>query len=156
MRRGHFQDIFNNVSNLTDKQFVEDRINCISAHHITTPGDIEEALNDLKSGKCARLDNTHAEHLKNASNVYSMVYYLYCARLWWSTDYCKHNFIKNKSGDKHNYRPIAITYNHVNGAVVQQGSNLIVLHSIDLSSVRTYNYDIILIDCLIWTYLQQY
>ena len=66
MWRGHFQDIFNNVSNVTDKQFVEDRINCISDHDITTPGDIEEALNDLKSGKCAGLDNIQAEHLKNA------------------------------------------------------------------------------------------
>ena len=26
MLRGHFQDIFNNVSNLTDKQYVDDRI----------------------------------------------------------------------------------------------------------------------------------
>ena len=49
MWRGHFQDIFKNVSNVTYKQFVEDRINCISDHHITTPGDIAEALNDLKS-----------------------------------------------------------------------------------------------------------
>ncbi len=50
MWRGHFQYIFNNVSNLTDKQFVEVRINCISAHHITNPGDIEEALDDLMTG----------------------------------------------------------------------------------------------------------
>ena len=62
MWQGHFQDIFNNVSNLTDKQFVEDRVNCISAHHITTPGEIEEALSELKSGKCAGLDNILAEH----------------------------------------------------------------------------------------------
>ena len=33
MWRGHFQDICNNVSNLTDKQYVEDRINCISAYY---------------------------------------------------------------------------------------------------------------------------
>ena len=50
IERGHFQDIFNNVSNFTHKQYVEDRINCISAYHITTPVDIQEALNDLKSG----------------------------------------------------------------------------------------------------------
>ena len=30
MWRGHFQDIFNNVSNLTDKQYVEDRIKMAS------------------------------------------------------------------------------------------------------------------------------
>ena len=50
MWRGHFQDIFNNVSNLTDKDFVEDRINYISARQITNPGDIEEALDDLMTG----------------------------------------------------------------------------------------------------------
>ena len=65
MWRGHFQDILNNDSNRTDKQFVDDRINCISAHHITNPGDID----DLKSDKCAGLDNIHAAYLKNASNV---------------------------------------------------------------------------------------
>ena len=32
-------------------------------------GDIEEALHDLKSGKCGELDNIHAEHLNNTSNV---------------------------------------------------------------------------------------
>ena len=59
------------MSNLTDKQYIEERINCISAYeyHITTPGDIEEALNYLMSGKCAGLDNIQAGHLKNASNV---------------------------------------------------------------------------------------
>ena len=49
--QGHFQYIFNNVSNLTDTKFVEDRINCISAHHITNPSDIEEEIDDLKTGK---------------------------------------------------------------------------------------------------------
>ncbi len=34
--RGHFQCIFNNVSNRTDKQFVEDRINCIIAQFLVT------------------------------------------------------------------------------------------------------------------------
>ena len=38
------------------------------------------ALNDLKSGKCARLDNIQAEHLKKASNALN-VFYLYCALL---------------------------------------------------------------------------
>ena len=62
----------------TDKQYVKDRINCISAHHITTPGDIEEALSDLKSGKCAGLDNIQAEHLKNASNVLNVLLSILC------------------------------------------------------------------------------
>ena len=69
----------------------QDRINCISAYHITTPGDIEEALNDLKSGKCAGLDNIQAEHLKNASNVLTVllqVYILCMAML-------KHGYIVN-------------------------------------------------------------
>ena len=66
MWRGHFQYIFNDVSNLKDKQYIEDRINCISAHHITTPGDIEDALNDLKYGKGVGIDNIiQADHLKN-------------------------------------------------------------------------------------------
>ncbi len=90
MWRGHFQDIFNNVSNLTDKQYVEDRINCISAHHITTPGDIEEALNDLKSGICAGLDNIQAEHLKNASNVLSVLLSALCTAML--NHGCKYNF----------------------------------------------------------------
>ena len=81
MWRGHFQDIFNNVSNLTDKQYVEDRINCISAHHITTPGDIEEALHDSKSGKCAGFDNIQAEHLKNASNVLNVLLSILCTAM---------------------------------------------------------------------------
>ena len=89
MWRGHFQDVFNNVSNLTDKQFVEYRINCISAHHITTPGDIEEALNDLKSGKCVGLDNIHAEHLKNASNVLTVLLSVLCPA---TVEHCKYNF----------------------------------------------------------------
>ena len=66
VQTGHFQYMFNNVSNLTDKQFVEDRINCTSAHHITNPGDIEEAIDDVNTGKLAGLDSIHAEHLKNA------------------------------------------------------------------------------------------
>ena len=39
------------MADFLNKQYVEDRMNCISAHHITNPGDMEEALNDLKSGK---------------------------------------------------------------------------------------------------------
>ena len=112
------------VYNLTDIQYVEDRINCISAYHITTPGDIEEALNDLKSGKCTGHDNIQAKHLKNASNVLTVLLSILCTAM------LKHGYvvntiletviipvIKNKPGDatdKHNYRPIAI--NHVKGA----------------------------------------
>ncbi len=81
MWRGHSQDIFNNVSSLTDKQYVEDRIKCISAHHITTPGDIEEALHDSKSGKCAGFDNIQAEHLKNASNVLNVLLSILCTAM---------------------------------------------------------------------------
>ena len=81
MWRGHFQDIFNNVSNLTDEQYVEDRINCISSHHIITPCDIEEALNDLKSGKCAGLDNIQTEHLKNASYVLNVLLSILCTAM---------------------------------------------------------------------------
>ena len=62
----------------------------ISAHHITTPCDIEETLklNDLKSGKCAGLDYIKAEHLKNASNVLNVLLStaVYFARLRWSMD----------------------------------------------------------------------
>ena len=87
--------IFNNVSNLTDKQYVEDRINCISAHHITTPGDIEDDLNDLKSGKCAQgalLDRIQAEHLNNASNVLNVlsIYIVHSYIEAWI--YCKYDF----------------------------------------------------------------
>ena len=89
MWRSHFQDIFKYVSNVTDKQFVEDRINCISDHHITTPGDIEEALNDLKSGKCAGLDNIQAEHLKNASSVLNVLLSILCTAMM------KHGYIVN-------------------------------------------------------------
>ena len=78
MWRSHFQDIFNNVSNRTDKQYAEDRINFISVYHITTPGDIEEALNDLKSGKCAGICNIQAEYLKNASNVLNVLLSIFC------------------------------------------------------------------------------
>ena len=85
MWRGYFQDIFNNMSNLTDKQYVEDRINCISAYHITTPGDIEEAL---RSGKCEGLDNIQAEHLKNASNVLTVLLSVLC------TPVLKHGYIE--------------------------------------------------------------
>ena len=115
MWRGHFQDIFNNVSNLTDKQYVEDRINCISAYHITTHGDIEDDLADLNSGKCAGLDNIQADHLNNASNVLNVLLSILCTAM------LKHGYIvntiletviipviKNKPGDatdKHNYRP---------------------------------------------------
>ena len=89
MWRGHFQYIFNNVSNFTDIQHVEDRINCISAHHITTPGDIEEALNDLKSGTCAGLDNIQGEHLKNASNILNVLLSTLCTAM------LKHGYIVN-------------------------------------------------------------
>ena len=77
---------------------------------------IEEALNDLKSGKWAGLDNIQAEHLKNASNV---ILSILCTAM------LKHGYIvntiletviipvtNNKSGDatdKHNYRPNAIS-----------------------------------------------
>ena len=121
MWRGHFQDIFNNVSNLTDKQYVKDRINCISAHHITTPGDIEEALNDLNLVNVQGL-TTFKQSTWRMLQMYSMFYYLYCARLWWSRDIKNIvntiletviiPVIKNKSGDatdKHNYRTIAIS-----------------------------------------------
>ncbi len=91
MLRGHFQDICNNVSNLTDKQFVDDRINCINAHHITNHGDIEEAIDDLKTGKCAVLDNIHAEHLKNASNVLNVLLSIMCTTRT-TLGYCKQNF----------------------------------------------------------------
>ena len=87
MWRGHFQDIFNNVSNITDKQYAEDRINCISAYHITTPSDIEEALNDLKCGTCSGLDIIQAEHLKNASNVLNVLLSILC------TVMLKHGYI---------------------------------------------------------------
>ena len=118
MWRGHFQDIFNNVSNVTDKQFVEDRINCISDHHITTAGDTEEALHDLKADTCTGLNNIQADHLNNASNVLNVLLSILC------TIMMKHAYIvntiletaiipviKNKSlnaNDKHNYRLIAI------------------------------------------------
>ena len=91
MWRGHSQDIFNNVSNLTDKH-VEDRINFISAHHITTPGDIEEALNDLKSGKCAGLDNIQSEHQKNASNVLNVLLSIIVHGYVEAWIYCKYDF----------------------------------------------------------------
>ena len=112
-------EVYPVVYNLTVKQYVEDRINCISAYHITTPGDIEEALNDLKSGKCTGLDNIQAKHLKNASNVLTVLLSILCTAM------LKHGYIvntiletviipviKNKPGDatdKHNYRPIAIS-----------------------------------------------
>ena len=143
MWRGHFQDIFNNVSNVTDKQFVEDRINCISDHHITTPCDIEEALNDLKSGKCAGLDNIQAEHLKNASSVLNVLLSILCTAMM------KHGYIvntiletviipviKNKSGDatdKHNYRPIAIS------TTMSKVLELLMLHKIDSYLYTTDN-----------------
>ena len=145
MWRGHFQDIFNNVSNVTDKQFVEDRINCISDHHITTPGDIEEALNDLKSGKCAGLDKIQAEHLKNASSVLNVLLSILCTAMM------KHEYnyivntiletviipvIKNKSGDatdKHKYRPIAIS------TTMSKVLELLMLHKIDSYLCTTDN-----------------
>ena len=143
MWRGHFQDIFNNVSNVTDKQFVEDRINCISDHHITTPGGIEEALNDLKSGKCAGLDNIQAEHLKNASSVLHVLLSILCTAMM------KHGYIvktiletviipviKNKSGDasdKHNYRPIVIS------TTMSKVLELLMLHKIDSYLYTTDN-----------------
>ena len=134
--------IINNVSNVTDKQFVEDRINCISDHNITTPGDIEEALNDLKSGKCAGLDNTQAEHLKNASSVLNVLLSILCTAMM------KHGFVntiletviipvsKNKSGDatdKHNYRPIAIR------TTMSKVLELLMLHKIDSYLYTTDN-----------------
>ena len=124
MWRDHFRCIFNNVSNLTDKQFVDDRIICIRAHNITTPGDTEDALSDLKSGKCAGLDNIHAEHLQNASNVVNALRSILCTAMMkhsMDINYCIVNtiletviipVIKNKSRDatdKHNYRPTAIS-----------------------------------------------
>ena len=135
MWRGHFKDTFSNVSNLTDKQYVEDRINCISAHHITTPGDIEEALNDLKSGKCAGLEHIKAEHLKNASNVLNVLLSLLCTAML-KRGYIVNTIIetviilviKNKSGDatdKHNYRPIAIS------KTMSKVLELLMLHKID-------------------------
>ena len=119
MWRGHFHDVFNNVSYLTDKQCVEDRINCmVSAHHITNPGDTEEAIDDLNTGKCAGLDNSNAENLENAVNVLNVLLFI----LW--TTMMKHVYdvskivetviipvMRNKSGDtsdKHNYRSLAI------------------------------------------------
>ena len=139
----HLQDIFNNVSNLTDKQFVEDRTNCISAHHITTHGDIEEALNDLKAGRCAGLDTIHTEHLKNASNVLNVLLSILCTAMM------KHGYIvntiletvfipviKNKSGDatdKHTYRPIAIS------TTMSKVLELLMLHKIDSYLYTTDN-----------------
>ena len=79
---------------------------------------LKRPLNDLKSGKCAGIDNIQAEHLNNASNVLNVLLSILCTAMM------KHGYIvntiletviisviKNKSGDatdRHNYRPIAI------------------------------------------------
>ena len=102
---------------------------------ITTPGDIEEALNYLKSGKCAGRYNIQAEHLKNASNVLNVLLSTLCTAM------LKHGYIvntiletviipviKNKSGDatdKHNYLSIAIS------TTMSKVMELLMLHTID-------------------------
>ena len=87
------------VSNLIHKQFVEDRIKYISAHHITNRGVIKEALEDLETGKCAGLENIHAEHLNNGSNVLNVLLSTLCTAMMkhgYTVDpCCKQNIIRN-------------------------------------------------------------
>ena len=58
---------------------------------IATPGDIEEALNDFKSGKCAGLDNIQAEHLENASDVLNVLLSILCTALLKHGYNCKYD-----------------------------------------------------------------
>ena len=114
--KSHFEQLLNCVSGRDTKTLSYECI--FNSNMVISPGEIEDAINNLADGKSCGIDGIYAEHLKHCSHNYRSL----LARCM--TSFLVHGYlpdtlmsvilvpiIKDKSGkinSKDNYRPIAI------------------------------------------------
>ena len=121
MWRKHYKDLFNDVHDNKDQNFVEEMIDSCNYVNdfIVSPNDIRCAISKLQMGKAAGSDLLSAEHYIYASDKVSVLLSM-CFTAMLVHSFCPNRIsetvlvpiIKDKNGDisnKNNYRPIALS-----------------------------------------------
>ena len=121
MWKHHYQELLNSAKDRRKEVNVKDILKNIKEEYICniTPKEVDNAIQQLKSGKSSGLDGLSSEYVKNASQQIAVLLSIAfnCMIIHGHLpsklmDTCIISIIKDKKGDlsdKDNYRPIAIT-----------------------------------------------